>query len=444
MLLIKNATIWTNNGDLIDPGYLVASEGNIHSVGPMSDLDNSQSFDEEIDADGNLLIPGLVNSHTHLYSFLARGMALEGVEPYSFRDILEQIWWRLDKALDSESIYYSALIGGCEMLRNGVTTLIDHHASPHSVKGSLNRVSQAIVDELGMRASLCYEISDRDGLDIAQQGIDENIDFFDAATNTSNDRLNALIGLHASFTISDGTFGKLNSALGDRAVGYHIHGAEGIEDGVDATDKYGMRTIQRLNALGILSKKTIVAHGIHLAEPEKVLLAEADAIVAHNPQSNMNNAVGVSDIEDLLDRGVTVGLGNDGFGSNMIDDMKAMYLMHKLVKEDPKAVGMDKAHQIFFQNNYAIVERLFGISVGKLIPDYKADFIILNYEAPTPLSADNMMGHLIFGLASRFDVLDSVINGKVVMRNRIIEGVDVKSVYNEAKIVAKNLWERIK
>lgn len=444
MLLIKNAVVWTNDGDLHDPGFVLIDGDEIHSVGPQSDLDSSASFDDEIDADGNLIMPGLVNSHTHLYSFLARGMALEGVEPYSFRDILEQIWWRLDKALDPESIYFSAMIGGCEMLRNGVTTLIDHHASPHSAKGSLNQVAKAIVEELGMRASLCYEISDRDGFEIAQQGIEENVEFFDQALNASNDKLQAQIGLHASFTISDQTFSKLAAALGDRAVGYHIHGAEGVEDGVDATDKYGMRTIQRLNALGILSDNTIVAHGIHLAEPEKALLAQTDSIVAHNPQSNMNNAVGVADIEDLLDRGVTVGLGNDGFGSNMIDDLRAMYLMHKMKKEDPKALGMDKAHQIFFENNYAIVKRLFGISIGKLIPGYEADLIVVDYEAPTPLSAENMMGHLIFGLASRFDVLDAVIDGQVVMRNRAIKGVDVSDVYSEAKVVAAKLWERIK
>ncbi len=444
MLVIKNATIWTNDGRLIEDGIVVVRDDRIEKVGTAGELDGSTDRAAEVlDASGNLVMPGFVNTHTHLYSYLARGMALEGVEPYSFREILEQIWWRLDKALDPESIYYSALVGGIEMLRSGVTTLIDHHASPYAARGSLRQIGRAIVDDLGMRASLCYEISDRDGAERARQGIEENLAFFDQARESKNDRLNALIGLHASFTLSDATFALIEDAVGERETGYHIHGAEGVEDPVDATARYRMRTIARLKALGILSRRTIVAHGVHLSDPEKDLLAEADAILVHNPQSNMNNAVGVADIPGLLDRGVLVGLGNDGFGSNMLDDVKAMYLMHKLAKSDPKVLGMDQAHRIFFQNNYAIVERLFGIAVGKLKPGYKADLIIVRYTPPTPLGDDNFMGHLIFGLASRLDVLTAIVDGQIVLKDRKVQGVDERESYREARVVAKKLWGRI-
>ncbi|MFQ5795260.1 MAG: putative aminohydrolase SsnA [Candidatus Bipolaricaulia bacterium] len=442
-LLIQNALIWTNDGELIDDGFVIVRDDQIAEVGRMADAPEPSGFEEQLDADGNLILPGFVNTHTHLYSYLARGMALSGVEPYSFRDILEQIWWRLDKALDEESIYYSALVGGFEMLSNGVTTLIDHHASPYAIPGSLRQVKRAIVDYLGMRACLCYEISDRDGEERAEQGIRENLEYFDHVRTSNDDRLSALVGLHASFTISDETFQKLRQALEDQEVGYHIHGAEGVEDPVDATARYRMRTIERLHQLGILGERTIVAHGIHLSEPEKDLLAEADAILVHNPQSNMNNAVGVADILGLLNRDVLVGLGNDGFGSNLLDDLKAAYLIHKLAREDPKVLDMSQAKRIFFHNNYEIVRRLFGIDLGKIRPGYQADLILVDYTAPTPMYDDNFMGHLIFGLASRLNVRTVVINGQVVMRDGKMLGVDVNTAYQQAREVAERLWKRI-
>lgn len=444
MLWIKNARIWTNDGGLIEHGFVCMKDGVIEDVGPMARLDKRAIEDgEAFDARGQLLMPGLVNAHTHLYSYLARGMALSGVEPYSFRDILEQIWWRLDKALDAQSVYYSGLVGAAEMLKSGVTTLIDHHASPCAIAGSLEQLQQAVVEELGIRACLCYEITDRNGARGAQAGIRENLAYFDQVMKSRDDRLSAVVGLHASFTVSDKTFQKLFDAIGKRQVGYHIHGAEGPEDPVDATANHKKRTILRLRDLGILGPHTIVAHGIHLSEPEKDLLAEHDCIVAHQPQSNMNNAVGTADVLGLLARNVLVGLGNDGFGSNLLDDLKAAYLLQKHAHGDPKALDMGQAHQVFFDNNYRIAERFFGAKLGKVSPGYQADLILVAYEPPTPLQADNVMGHFLFGLCSRFDVTAAFVKGKLVMQDRQVLGVDLARAYANARQQAKALWKRI-
>jgi len=477
-ILIKNVRIWTNvlecggEAEFLDDGFVQIKDDTIERVGTMRELlkqapkkRRAPDGVETLDGAGQLLMPGLINCHTHLYSALARGMMLKGVAPYSFRDILEQVWWRLDKALDPESIYYSALIGGIDMLKNGITTIIDHHASPNSILGSLNILKRALVDELGLRACLCYEISDRDGKERARQGIEENIAFFDYAQKAKDDRLSAMIGLHASFTISDETFALLQRELkvkfGERLQqddrfqgrqpfskgkppGYHLHAAEGSEDSQDAHRRYGKRAVERLHDQGILGENTIIAHGIHLTEAEKDILAQQDTIVVHSPQSNMNNAVGITDVTGLLHRGVLVGLGNDGFGSNLLDDLKAMYLVHKFAHRDPKILDMGQAHRIFFQNNYAIVKRLFNIDVGKIKPGYKADLILVDYTPPTPLAGENFMGHVIFGLASSFNVRTVFVNGKIVMHDGKIHGVDAEEAFAASCEVARKLWRRIR
>ncbi len=449
-ILIENARIWTNGDGLIENGFVLIEDDKIAKVGGMDELLKSEpptpkaKGTKTIDARGRLLLPGFVCAHTHLYSALARGLALPGVSPESFGEILEQFWWRLDKALDQESIYYSALVGGIEFIKNGVTTIIDHHASPNSIHGSLKAIKRAAVDELGLRASLCYEISDRDGPGPAEEGIGENIEFFDFARAEGDDRLSGLIGLHASFTLSDETLKRLKRELGDRDAGFHIHLAEGPEDQEDSLKRYGKRVTERLRDLGILNAKTVLAHGVHLDEKEKGILAEAGAILVHNPQSNMNNAVGVADIPGMMKRGILVSLGNDGFGYEMLSDLRAMTLVHKLASRDPKALGFDLARKIFFENNYAITKRLFGVEVGRIRPGYQADLILVDYLPPTPLDEGNFMGHLLFGLAGNPQVLTVTVDGRVIMQDRRILGVDEEIVYREAREVTEGLWKRIK
>jgi putative selenium metabolism protein SsnA len=441
-LIVTNARIWTNDGQLIDNGYVKIEDNTISEVGPMP-APEASSTEDIFDAQGQLLMPGFVNAHTHLYSYLARGMAIDGVDPYSFYDILAQIWWRLDKALTPEANYYSGIVGASEMLKSGITTVIDHHASPNAIDGSLGQLKKAVVDDIGLRACFCYEITDRDGVERAEAGIAENISFWDEVNTQNDGKLGALIGLHASVTVSDRTFQKLFDAVGDRNLGYHIHVAEGQEDGVDADVNHGKRTVIRLKDLGILNPKTILAHCIHLNEPEKDVIAENDVIVSNQPQSNMNNAVGAADVSGLLKRGVMLGLGNDGFGSNLLDDLKTLYLVQKHENADPKVLDLGQAHQMMFQNNYAIAERLLGVKLGQIKPGYQADFILVNYDPPTPLHVDNMMGHLVFGLCSQIDVTTAFVAGRAVMQDRKILGVNTQDVYHQARQEAQQLWDRI-
>jgi len=397
---------------------------------------------ERIDGEGKLAIPGLINAHTHLYSSLARGMVLPGFSPKTFTEILKQLWWRLDKALDPESVHVSALVGAMEAARCGITTLIDHHASPHAVQGSLESVKTAVCDEVGLRGAFCYELSDRDGPGIRDQGIAENAAFIKA--QDKNDRMSAaLFGLHASFTLSDETLEKVAASIPD-GVGVHIHVAEGPEDETQCVEEHGMRIIERLNRYGLLRDNSILAHCLHLDEAEKDLLAERGSIVVHNPRSNMNNAVGAFDMAGFLKRDVPVGLGTDGLGENVLTELFTGSILQKHEQKDPLAGGFPDLYKILFENNPKIASRLLGIELGRIAPGAPADIALFDYTPPTPIGAENVLGHLLFGIAVHdLHVNDLFVAGRPVIRSGEFVEIDAGEAYANARTVARGLWSRI-
>ncbi len=319
-LLLKPVTAWTGE-EVVDGAAFLIRDGRIAAIASGEDT-SSLDVDaraERIDGTGKLAVPGLINAHTHLYSSLARGMPISPFHPTSFTQILEQLWWKLDKALDPESIRASALVGAMEAARCGVTALIDHHASPNAIPGSLDLVKEEVCDRLGLRGAFCYELSDRDGPEQSAQGIDENLRFLGAIDN-ANPLCSGQFGLHASFTIEEETIECVASRIPD-GVGVHIHVAEGPEDEVQCQERHGVRIAQRLDRFGLLRPTSILAHCLHIDEAEKDLVAERDAIVVHNPRSNMNNAVGLFDMPGFLERGILTGLGTDGLGANMLAEL---------------------------------------------------------------------------------------------------------------------------
>jgi putative selenium metabolism protein SsnA len=306
-LLIKNGTIITlgeNNRVLYDHSVLCDGEL-IKAIAPSKTFDGS--YDKIIDAEGKVVMPGFINVHMHFYSTMARGFG-KVAPSKDFNEVLQNLWWKLDKKLTLEDSYYSALIPLIDAVRHGTTTFIDHHASPFAVRGSLGRIADA-VREVGLRASLCYEVSDRDGQVIADDGLKENADFIAQCKKDGDNQINGLFGLHASFTIGDRTMEKAAALGKELGVGFHVHAAEAKSDQEHCKKQHKMRVIERFNKFGILGPKTITAHCVHVNEHEMELLAETDTVVAHNPQSNMNNAVGVADLISLKKHGVLVGLG---------------------------------------------------------------------------------------------------------------------------------------
>jgi putative selenium metabolism protein SsnA len=439
MLVIENAQLGDLFGTFHQQGYLVVAEGRLEEVGagPAPQVAGARV----IDAEGRLLTPGLVNAHAHLYSSLTRGMPLLGFAPKSFREILEGLWWRLDRALTLEGVYWSALVGGLQHLRAGVTAILDHHASPAAIQGSLAQIKRAVVDELGLRCDLCYEVTDRGGPAERDAGIAENVEF---ARSLPGDGMTAAhMGLHASFTLSDESLSQAAQAAEPLSLPFHIHLAEGKEDVVDALQKYGLRVTERLDKFGILKEGTLLIHGIHLAQSELELLADRPASVIHNPRSNMNNAVGAAQVEAMLAKRIKVGLGTDGFGCDLIGELLAASLLAHHASGDPTALGGDKLLSLI-RHNYALAERSFGLPLGRLAEGQAADLVIWDYRPPTPLSGDNLPWHLMFASISEgLSPHTVIVAGEVRLEAGVVVGLDEEEVLAKARAAARELWRKL-
>jgi len=428
-LRIDNLRLWDGRSRVLSHTSLAIENGRIIGVIPTSEAEASHPNADRIDGQGKLAIPGLVNAHTHLYSSLARGMSVTPFAPTTFTQILEQLWWKLDKALEPETVRISALVGAMEAARCGVTTLIDHHASPNAIPESLTALQETVVEELGLRGAFCYELSDRDGAERRDQGIAENLRHL---SRPSSDKVAAQFGIHASFTVSDETLAMVADAIPEDA-GIHIHLAEGPEDEVQCMAKHGMRIANRLDKFGLLRPKSILAHCLHTDETEKDLIAERGAIVVHNPRSNMNNGVGTFDLTGFLDRGITTGLGTDGLGANMLAELFTAGILQKHAHGAPLAGSFDALYALLFTNNPAIASRLLGIELGQLTAGAPADFVLIDYEPPTPLEAGNALGHLLFGTAVHsMRVTDSFVAGRPILRDSQFVDLDEDAIYAHA------------
>ena len=442
-MLITNGRVLTfgDNPQLIENGAVHIEADTIVAVGDSQTLENQHPEVERLDANGMLVMPGMICAHTHFYGAMSRGMYIPGPPMADFPEILDRLWWPLDRSLDSEGVRYSALGPLIDAIRYGTTTLNDHHASNRFIDGSLDVIAEA-VDESGLRACLCYEVTDRDGPEVTDAGIRENVRFIEKTRAEQNPRLAATFGMHAALTISDETFDRCVDEV-DRIghQGFHIHAAEGTADREYSLATYGLRTIDRLAERGILGPKTIVGHAIDIDTWEMDLLRETETWISHQPRSNMNNAVGVVDVPTLLRGGMKLVLGNDGFQNDMFEEMRVAYLFHKVVRNDPRILPADQLLSFATANNAALAQQFFLRPLGRLEAGAFADVILVDYDPPTPLSIDNFPWHIIFGFDGR-KVDTTIASGKVLMRGREILNLDVERITARSREVAQATWER--
>ena len=439
-MLIINANLITLGDEpqiLTDLALYIDGE-RIGAIGAIGELKARFPEDEIIDARGQYVMPGNICAHTHFYGAYARGMAIPGPAPRDFPQILERLWWPLDKALDCESVRASALVCLVDAIKHGTTGLIDHHASPNFIEGSLDVIGEA-VESAGLRAVLCYEVTDRDGMDKMSAGIAENLRFMTASA--SNPRIRGTFGLHASLTLNNESLAACAAAIPADA-GFHIHVAEHEADEADSVRRSGSSVVERLDHYGIWSASTIAAHCVHINEAERDILRNRGVWVSHQPRSNMNNGVGAADIDGLLAAGIKLCLGNDGFSNNMWAEWKAAYLLHKVVNRDPRrADGMSIA-RMAWDNNARLMERFFaGAKIGELSPGALADIIFVDYQPFTPLSAGNLPWHLLFGFEASM-VTTTICAGRVLMRDRQILSLDEEQIASEALALAPKVWEK--
>ena len=439
-MLITNATLvtWGREPRLL-PGHHLRVEGDrIAALGPAATLPASPG-EEVLDAGGQLVMPGNICAHTHFYGAFARGMAIPGDPPKDFPEILERLWWKLDKALTLDDVRYSALVCLVDAVKHGTTTLIDHHASPNAIDGSLDVIAAA-VGQAGLRAALCYEVTDRDGPERATAGIEENTRFLKTLAERPNPQLAGTFGLHASLTLSDETLAACRAA---HAGGFHVHVAEHEADEYDSIKKSGLRAVDRLARAQMLGPQTIAAHCVHIDVGEAARLRDSGTWVTHQPRSNMNNAVGAAEVEGLLRAGVRVCLGNDGFSNAMWDEWKAAYLYHKAAHRDPRRAGGYTVTQMAVDNNAALAGVFFPQApLGVLEAGAFADLIFVDYHATTPLSAGNLPWHILFGFEASM-VTTTICGGRVLMRDRKLLFLDEAEIAAKSRERAGEVWERI-
>ena len=441
MILIGNGRVITRDKDrpLLENGAVLVEGNRIIAVGATEELRKQYSEAEWVDAKGGLIMPGLINTHNHIYSAMARGLSIHNYNPKGFLDILDGLWWTIDRHLTLEQTKQSAIATYIDCIKNGVTTVFDHHASFGSIEGSLFTIAEA-AKELGVRSCLCYEVSDRDGEEKMKAGIKENADFIRYAAKQTDDMIKGMMGLHAAFTLSDQTLALCREQLPEN-VGYHIHVAEGIEDLHVNLKNYGKRIVNRLMDQGILGAKTIAAHCIYVNSQEMELLKETDTMVVHNPESNMGNACGCPPTMEIYHRGILTGLGTDGYTNDMFESYKVANLLHKHSLCDANA-AWGEVPEMLFDGNARIANRYFDTPLGRLKEGYAADVIVADYDPLTPMSADNINGHMLFGM-NGCKVVTTMINGKVLMKDRKLLFVDEAKAMADCRQEAQKLAQSI-
>ncbi len=438
MYILANGRLITRDSALpyLADGGVVIDGGRILEAGGTAQLKAKYPDAEFVDARGGVIMPGLINAHTHIYSALARGLSIHGNNPTNFLEVLEGTWWAIDRKLTLKGTRASANALYLDCIKQGVTTIFDHHASYAEIPGSLFEIADS-ARQFGIRSCLCYEVSDRDGQEKCDQAIQENADFITYCERNPSDMLSAMFGGHALFTISDRTFEKMVEANNGR-TGFHIHVSEGMNDVYDSLQNYGRRPVQRLQDHGILGPKTILGHCIHVNTAEMDIIQATGTMCVNNPESNMGNAVGISPILQLCKKGILVGLGTDAYTNDMLESLKVALCSQRHNACLPN-VAWCEVTDMLFKNNPAIGEKYFGVPMGKLSPGAAADVIVMDYKPYTPFSDANIDGHMIFGMTGR-QCQTTIVNGKILMRDRELVGVDEEAVNAHILEESKKLW----
>ena len=442
MIMFGNGVVVTRDAQrpLINGGAVaVGDDGLISALGPTQKLRREYPGAHFVDARGGLIMPGLINLHHHAYYTLARGLTPRPGAGKGLPALLEGRWWRLDRAMNLEDVYHGAAAAFLECVRSGVTTVFDHHASYGAVTGSLSEISRA-ADELGLRACLCYEVSDREGESKCRAAIQENVDFIREASRRGDGMRCGMMGMHAGFTLSDRTLEACMEAL-PATSGCHIHVAECLEDTTHSLQTYGKSVVRRLRERGVLGRKTLAAHCIHLNWEDVQILRETDTAVIHCPRSNMCNAAGAADVTEYSRARVGLGLGTDGEAADMLGELAAASALCRHSSKNPDA-GFEELPRALFTSNAAFANRFFETPLGVLKPGAAGDVIVLDYRPPTPLTAENLDLHLL-AAAGTARVSTTAAAGKLLMEYGVLLCADEEKLLDGARKQAADLWRRV-
>ena len=442
-ILVKGGIIVTMDPSqrILSDHSIIIQNGKFEAIGKTDEIRRDWKVDEVVDASGGIVMPGLICSHTHLYGMLLTGAKLDVHPPSDFTQILQRVWWPVDENLTLDDAYASALVGCLEFLKTGTTTFADTYSGPNSIEGVLDRIARA-VNEMGIRGLLAFEATERHSKEEGERGVKENVRFALKMKQQPRSRTLPLFSLHASFTVTDELIQSVRELASEYAVPITIHTSEGLGDLQHNIERYGKRTLERLRDVGLLAPDVVLAHCVHVNDDELDIVAKYRAKVAHNPMSNMLNAVGTAPVPHMLRRGISVGLGNDGYIFDGFENMRAAYLVHRLISRDPNAIDaytILEMATIRGAQLYGLADQLGSIELGK-----KADLIVIKPEMlPTPLNQDSVVGHLINSITGR-DVRTTVVDGNVIMKDRMVLAVNEEKAQSEAQNAAAGLWQRLK
>lgn len=443
-MIISNSIIitWEDSEPLITGKDIVISGDKIVEIGNHVEIIEKYPEEKVVDAKGKYLMPGLICAHTHFYGLFSRGMNIPGTAPKNFIEILSKLWWPLDSSLECEDVKYSALVCLIDAIKHGTTTLFDHHASPSCIDGSLDLIENAF-SMTGVRGVVCYETTDRYGKSSMKEAVSENLRMLRKVNEIEpKSRLvNATFGIHAGLTVSENTLNFISNSL-PLNTGIHIHIAEDKSDEIDSLQKSGLRVIDRLDKFDLLGKNSILVHGVHVNKNEMKIIKKTDSWVTHQPRSNMNNAVGIPDVEKMIKLGIKVCLGNDGFSNAMWDEWRTCYLVHKLQNINPTSMAGNLLIDLAVKNNGRLATHFFREQlIGKISPGYQADLILVDYIPITEVNEFNIPWHIIFGFRDSM-VTDTMVKGKWLMKNRELESLDEQEITSKAFELSKNVWKR--
>lgn len=415
-------------------------DGRIVEIGETTALEERHSGAEVLDASGRIVMPGIVCSHSHLYGMLLRGASLNITPPSDFTQILQRVWWPVDESMSFEDAYASALVACVEFAKSGVTLFADTYSGPNSIAGVLDHVARA-VSEVGIRGLVAFEATERHSRDEGFSGVQENVRFAEKAKASYDSKVKPLFSIHASFTVSDELIKEVRKLATKYNVPVTIHVAEGLGDVHHNLEHYGKRPVERLNDVGLLGPDVVLAHCVNLSNDEIDMIARTGAGVAHNPMSNMLNAVGVAPVLRMLNRNVNIGLGNDGYVFDMFENMRAAFLLHRVHHKDPNAINPYTILEMATINGAKLYE--MDKDVGSIELGKRADIIIIKPDIlPTPLNASSVVGHLI-NTVDGDDVEHVLVDGKTIVKSKRLVTFDEEKAQSISQSAATELWKRL-
>ncbi len=443
-MLITHAKLitWDTPNQILEDYALVIREGKLLEMGPTAKIVAAHGEDKDrLDAGGQYVMPGIINSHGHYCSAFLRGIHAPGFPGHDLHSILQRIFWIYDRAMNEDDVRYATLVYAIDAIRGGTTTQFDHQESPEFADGCLDVVADA-VDRAGVRAVLCFETTDRNGPELTKAGIDENARFVARCNReqVAGGRVKANFGIHACLSVTDETLARCREAVPE-GTGFHIHVAEHEYDEWVSQYLFGTHSVDRLDKFGILTDKTICAHSVHLDCREVELIAEKGAWISHNPRSNMWGGTGVAEAESYNRAGAKTCIGNDGLSNCLLRDWQTSYLAHKLKHRDPRRMPADRIIELACYNGGRLASTYYGQTVGVIKPGAAADLIFVDYQPWTPVTVENLPDHIVMGFLESM-ITTTIVAGKVLMKDRQILTLDEEKICVESRKVAAKFWKR--